>query len=48
MARRYDDDNRATRNAKKFAGDTVKEFKGKPILIIVCLVFVLFVLKAIF
>ncbi|WP_180099829.1 hypothetical protein [Acinetobacter sp. YH12153] len=48
MARYDEDEHRATRNAKKFAGDTVKEFKAKPILIIVCAVFLLFVLKALF
>lgn len=45
---RHDDENRATRNAKKFAGDTVKEFKSKPILIIVIVIVFLFVLKALF
>lgn len=48
MARYDEDENRAARNAKKFAGDTVKEFKAKPILIIVCAIFLLFVLKALF
>ena len=48
MARYNKDENRATRNAKKFAGDTVKEFKAKPILIIVCVAFLLFVFKALF
>lgn len=48
MARYDEDKNRATRNAKKFAGDTVKEFKSKPVLIIVCVVALLFIFKALF
>lgn len=48
MAHYEEDGNRATRNAKKFAGDTVKEFKAKPILLIVSALILLFVLKMIF
>jgi hypothetical protein len=43
-----DDDNRAVRNAKKFAGDTINEFKAKPLLIVACIVVVLIVLRFIF
>lgn len=47
MARK-NQDNRATRNAKKFAGDTINEFKAKPFLIVACVVFLLVVLKILF
>lgn len=47
MSRR-DDNNRAVKNAKKFATETVGEFKSKPILIIACVVVVFIVFSFIF
>lgn len=47
MARK-DDDHRAVKNAKKFAGDAISEFKAKPLLIVACLVVLYIVLSFIF
>lgn len=44
----HDDDNRAVKNAKKFTGDAIKEFKSKPLLIVGGIIVLLIVLKFIF